>query len=527
VTLTKYNEYNEVLSETDPLGHATRYAYDERGNCLITAMPGGAQLQREYDVQDRCVALTDAVGGQWQWTYDPAGNLSARTNPLGNTERYEYANGLLVCLVETGKRVTELTYDTAYNLLSPRLPEGLPSHWLCDGWGRARKSTDARGNVQWREYDLLNRLLTMHEPDGNVRRFAYDALNNIVRTQDRSSDVQYAYRGLGSLMRRIEAGTVVEFWHDTEEQLRAVVNEHGLAYRFELDGEGNVITEVGFDGLTRRYQRDVSGRVVELELPTGLLTRYAYDSVGRITQVHYGDGSREAYNYRPDGLLLAATNDTLAVTFEHDVMGNLLRETQGLHVVSSEADVKGHRVSLTSSLGAQVSYTRDAAGRVEQLQAGRWQARFERDAQGLELRRQLPRGVHLRSVRDPLGRLSEQRVSTGMGGSLSSRTRTYHWQADDRLTQIADSQRGLTRFEHDAVGNLVATTFGDGQRQLRQPDAVSNLFTTAERRERQYGSAGQLLVANGTAYAYDELGNLMRKTLPTGQQWAYGWNAAG
>lgn len=35
VTLT---EYNELLSETDPLGHATSYEYDERGNCLATAM---------------------------------------------------------------------------------------------------------------------------------------------------------------------------------------------------------------------------------------------------------------------------------------------------------------------------------------------------------------------------------------------------------------------------------------------------------------------------------------------------------
>jgi uncharacterized protein RhaS with RHS repeats len=99
---------------------------------------------------------------------------------------------------------------------------------------------------------------TVHEPDGNVQRFAYDALDNVVRAQDRHHDVQYAYRGLGRLGRRVETGTAVEFWHDTEERLRAVVNEHGLVYRFELDGE--VITEAGFDGLTRRYVRDAGGR---------------------------------------------------------------------------------------------------------------------------------------------------------------------------------------------------------------------------------------------------------------------------
>ena len=38
-----------------------------------------------------------------------------------------------------------------------------------------------------------------------------------------------------------------------QERLRAVVNEHGLAYRFELDAKGDVVTEVGFDGLTCRH----------------------------------------------------------------------------------------------------------------------------------------------------------------------------------------------------------------------------------------------------------------------------------
>jgi YD repeat-containing protein len=269
VTLTEYTDYNELLRKTDPLGYATTNTYDERGNCLTTTTPDGAQVQRAYDAQDQLVALTDAVGGRWQWAYDAAGNLSARTNPLGNTERYEYANGLLVHLVERGQRFTELTYDAAHNLVAQRLLDNQPSRWLCDGWGRTSKLIDTRGNVQWREYDLLGRVVTLHEPDGNIRRLTYDGLNNVVRMQDRHYDVQYYYKGLGRLIRRVEAGASVEFWHDTEEQLRAVVNEHGLAYRFERDRKGDIIVETGFDGLTRSYQRDQAGQVVEAELPTG------------------------------------------------------------------------------------------------------------------------------------------------------------------------------------------------------------------------------------------------------------------
>lgn len=41
VTISTYNEYGELLSETDGLGQATRYEYNERGNCTATHLPDG------------------------------------------------------------------------------------------------------------------------------------------------------------------------------------------------------------------------------------------------------------------------------------------------------------------------------------------------------------------------------------------------------------------------------------------------------------------------------------------------------
>jgi len=375
---------------------------------------------------------------------------------------------------------------------------------------------------------LLSRVTTVHEPDGNVRHFTYDGLDNMVRAQDRHHDVQYAYRGMGRLIRRVEAGTAVEFLHDTEEQLRAIVNEHGLTYRFELDGVGDIITEVGFDGLTRRYGRDIGGRVQELTLPTGQRTRYGYDRRGHVTEVVYSDGATEQYHYRADGGLLEAVNDTTIVAFERDVMGRVLTETQGPHSITNEYDPLGYRIGVVSSLGAAVRYTRDVAGQLEQIKAGEWQgqALFTRDAQGLEIQRSLSGGVQVRWKRDALGRLTEQRIATG-NSRVAERVRSYGWQENDRLSSIQDSQHGLTRYEHDAVGNLAATTFADGTRELRLPDAVGNLFRITDRQDRRYGPAGQLLEAKGTQYAYDALGNLSKKTLRTGQEWRYAWNSAG
>jgi uncharacterized protein RhaS with RHS repeats len=78
----------------------------------------------------------------------------------------------------------------------------------------------------------------------------------------------------------------------------------------------------------------------------------------------------------------------------------------------------------------------------------------------------------------------------GLGGPQLGRTRSYGWQAGDRLAQIQDSQYGRTQYEHDAVGNLVATTYSDGTRELRLPDTVGNLFTRADRQDRRYARLG-------------------------------------
>jgi YD repeat-containing protein len=334
--------------------------------------------------------------------------LIRRSDPIGQTVAYTYQEGRLTVLTdEATHRATTLSYDAAGNLLELQTADGQQSRWLYDGWGWVRKSADARGNVQWREHDLLGQVLTVHEPDGNVRRLAYDGLDNVTRVQDRHAQVQYAYRGLGRLIRRVEAGTAVEFLHDTEEQLQTIINEHGLTYRFELDGVGDVVTEAGFDGLMRHYQRDAGGRVAALELPTGQRTHYRYDPAGRVMQVQYSDGSTETYKYRVDGALLEAGNETTTVAFTRNGQVQVLQEQQGARTLSSTYDARGRRNRLRSWLGADVQYTHDRQGAVTQMRAGSWQALFERDAQGLEVQRTLSGGVRTRSERDSWGRLWE------------------------------------------------------------------------------------------------------------------------
>ncbi|RZK91919.1 MAG: hypothetical protein EOO62_33845, partial [Hymenobacter sp.] len=162
VTLTIYNEFNDLLDQTDPLGRKTSYTYDEWGNCLQMTLADEAKWQRAYNAQGQLTALVDAVGGRWHWTYDEAGNVLTRTTPSGATDHYAYAQGLLVRHVTQARQVTEFLYDGARNVAQTHLSVGSARRKLHDGWGLPRKLTDERGNVQWREYDLLGRVVALY-----------------------------------------------------------------------------------------------------------------------------------------------------------------------------------------------------------------------------------------------------------------------------------------------------------------------------------------------------------------------------
>jgi len=53
--------------------------------------------------------------------------------------------------------------------------------------------------------------------------------------------------------------------------------------------------------------------------------------------------------------------------------------------------------------------------------------------------------------------------------------------------------------------------FNDGLEQLRNPDAIGNLFETKERKDRKYSPGGKLLESKNAFFSYDEEGFLIEK----------------
>lgn len=532
-----YDAQMRKVSEVDPLGGATRWTYNERGDCTMIVGPDKAVTKVEYNAQSNPVRAYDAMRGKWEWEYDSHCRVTSRTNPLGARTAYIYEHGAApTAVVDPAGHRTHFEYDTHHNLARVTLPSGGYHEFRHDGLGRRiESSSDGLAKTTWR-FDVLGQLTREECADGDVREFEHDAQGNTTRVRSRKQDVRFEYAGASRLHRRTECGTELSFHYNTEGQLLGISNELGHSYRFELDATGAVHTEHGFDKSERTYERDAAGRVTTIWRPQQRSTVYAYDPAGRVTHVKYHDGTTETYAYREDGQLVEAANDTVRVRFERDILGRIVREQRGDYWIASQHDHTDRRVGVTSSLGAHQSVLRSALGEVEAVAYGSdenfnpraWDVRIERDSQGREVARQLPGAVDIRWVRDSVGRSIQHYVATESG---SLRDRKYTWDFGDQLRQDVDSARGVTLYAHDALGRLAWSKSPEGEVVFRSPDSVGNLHRDEARRDRSYGSAGELKHSRGpdgsTEFEHDLEGNLVRKTSPDGTQWCYEWNAAG
>lgn len=520
-----YNEYNELLTETDELERTTAYAYDEWGNRVAITRPGGGTLNIRYE-HFLPVAIKDAANkGVWLWKYNEAGQPLMRIGPTQDVTRYTYEQGLLKTVISPEGQETVLYYDEQYNLVKATLPGHTTTAWQYDALGRCTWLSDSEGNEQRFQFDQQGRLTAHKGADGNQMLLKYDAYDHIIYARDKQYEVSFEYTVLGSLKSRIQNGTKVEFRYDAEEQLRAVRNEAGNFYTFLYDPAGRITEEKSFDGLTRRYHRDPAGQISTLVRPGGKQTRYSYDADGNMIQITYDDGSEEFFSYDSNGLMLEAVNEHGTIQLVRDAAGKVISETQNGFQVLSHYDNTGRRTAITSSLGANINFTYDVMGYVQNVMATmghrQWTAHIKHNVEGMELERLLPGQVKLCWQYDSINRPLEQQVLSG--GQLL-RSKSYRWDVNERLSEIFNNiTHHGTRFYYDEGGFLNGASHEDGTRQYRVADQTGNIYEEPVQKDRRYGKAGQLLQKGGTSYQYDDEGSLIKKVTAEGKTWRYDW----
>lgn len=311
----------------------------------------------------------------------------------------------------------------------------------------------------------------------------------------------------------------------------------------EYDLAGRLVRETTFGGRVHEYRYDKAGRRAEAVHASGRRTRFERGARGELRALHAPDGATVRYGYDGLGRLTEAVNGECAVRFEYDAYGRVVREQSGDDVIESRHDAAGRKVARRTSLGHEVAFDRDANGRLRGLMVDAdprwmrwtrddlerttrpsrpWQMHVTLDAVGREVERRLPGEVTARWDRDDCTRTHTHRVSHG-DRVLSAQE--YRWRERNELAVRVDARRGLTRFDHDERGRLVAEHGPEGSVRYRVADEVGDLYASPLRTDRVYGPGGVLCEAEGERFVHDVAGRLVERVARDGRRWRYAWDA--
>lgn len=511
VTRHTYDDKHHRLTATDPLGRVTRWAYDEHGRNTSVTAPDGGVTRSEYDAQDRLIKTTDAAGNVTRREYDALGNIitltdaagkitrhtydgkrhTAATHPDGKRQTKEYdAAGRPVRETSPDGGVTTRTYDIGNRVLtvsqsSPSLPSPASSAFTYDALGRRTSATDPLGRVTRWTYDAAGNVLAEIRPDGLQTSHTYDAHNRRTSTTD-------------------AAGNVTRFEYDVAANLTALTDARGNTYRFTYDARHRKTAMIYPDGSQETWAYDLAGRLAGYVNRAGQTKTIAYNAGGQpvsetwIDSVMVGGALRPdiprptTYQYDTAGRLTLLDNDRAKLAYTYDALGRVTSETSDLsalvpglavHTVRYGLDPLGRKSELTYPDGSKVSYDYDDRGRLESVNDGPGRAVGRYDY-------------------DPLGRIAKLTRDNNVVTS-------YAYDMAGQLTDIAHTKSNTvlagTHYSLDQLGRRVAQTREDNITENYAYDLTGQLTGV------DYGHVGGTSRPDGwpdrEGFAYDPAGN--------------------
>lgn len=520
-----------LASVTNALGQVTQLTgYDANGNLLSLVDANGVQTTLTYDLRGRLTSkrVGDEVTG---YTYDPVGQLTQVMLPDGSLTRY--------------------TYDSAHRLVGIADALGNQMTYTLDAMGNRIKEEvkDPSGQLartRSRIYDALNRLAQDVGARGQSTRYEYDPNGNRTKVTDPlNQSTVSSYDTLNRLIQVTDPGQgQTRYSYDGQDRLNSVTDARNLATRYSVDGLGNRISQSSPDTGTSSSTYDEAGNETSRIDAKGQQTRSTYDALNRPLRITYADGSATQYRWDLGALGIGrlsqideyGTDGNLQRSLQrrYDAQGRVIAEsrTQGGQTHTTGYEYRAGLLSrLTLPSGKQVSYSRNAAGQVSQIQVtSEGQTRtVARDLiyypfGGLQSYTDGAGQTHRRAqdldgqtssytlgsnnwlvIYDDAGRITGQ-MDTGNAANSG----LYNYDALDRVINATLPQTSYG-YRYDAVGNRTQQLMGSSSRTYSMASNSNQVSTLSNPSQTlSYDANGSLISDGLVQYAYDVRGRLIQ-----------------
>ena len=544
VTLTEKDKYGEILSGTDPLGRITRIERNQYGDASRITRPDGSELAVAYDERRQPVAITEPGGALWRYEFGGHGALTVVTDPCGAMTRYGRDElGRLTEVADPLGNVRTVLCNKAGQPVQITDPLGGVVRLRRDPFGRIVEATDALGATTRSEWDREGRLRARTAPDGARESWEYDGEGNLLAHTGPSGAVtRYEYGPFDLPTARIEPdGAVYRFAYDKQLRLAEVTNPQGRRWTYEHDAAGNLVAETDFNGARRTYAVDAAGQLTAQEGAAGQRISFERDLLGRVVARTAGEALYQ-YEYDAAGCLRRAQGPDALVDYARDGVGRIVAESSNGRTLASSYDAAGQRVSRTTPGGVVSAWDYDPAGLPIRLSGSGGNLGFRHDAAGREVERYLGPGALLSQSFDQVGRLATQGIwaydqrSAAEPAPRQLQARIYSYRTDGLPLEVQDAQRGTSAYNLDPVGRVTAVQAATW-REAYAYDSLGNLAEAETPTADEDATGPVALTHQGTVvrsvgrtrFDHDPAGRITRQTRRTlsGQvrEWTYTWDA--
>ncbi|MGH7025089.1 MAG: hypothetical protein ACREEB_16085, partial [Caulobacteraceae bacterium] len=447
-TAFAYNPAGQLTAATNPLGQTTTNHYNSTGDLTsIVNADGATQASLTYDAFDRVATRTDSEGWTVAYAYDAADRLIATTYPDGTSETYAYQNLDLASYRDRLGRTWSYTHDADRRLTTITDPGGHRTLFGYSPVGEVTSRTDPNANVTRWAYDVEGRLTTKTYADLRTLTFIYETATSRLKsvTDALGQTKQFTYA---------EDDQVLDVSY-----LSAVNPTPNVAFAYDpyfprrvsmTDGTGTTQYAYGPVGLPGALE-------VQQETAPLASIPYAYDALGRLSSRTVAGSGPETFGYDSLGRLTSHASDLGSFTLAYlgqtgqvasrQLSGALLA-TSWTHLPNS-GDRRLSGLS-TSGFSPGQSTGFSFATNAENFITGQIQTSDVAIA--------YPPGSLAQTASynglNQLTNLSGQGLMWDADGNLTSDgTRTYSWDAENRLVAIAyPGQPGkATTFAYDGL----------------------------------------------------------------------------
>ncbi len=378
VTITPNATYDidgNLLTQTDALGHTTKYQYDLMNRVIKTTFADGSTVSYAYDAFGNQISITDQKGNTVTKTYDDYDRLSQIKDANGGITKFNYdSEGRLLTLTDANGHNTTYTYDPNGNVLTQANSLNHTTQYTYDPAGNVATKTDANGKILIYMYDAFNQLISTTYPDGTEVTAVYDKLGRKTSMTDSTGQTKYTYDDMGRLLTKKSPGTnnTITYTYDSEGNRLTNVDQDNRTITNTYDALNRLASVKDLNGTTT-YGYDAVSNKVLVTSPNGVSENYTYDSLNRVLSVvnqgALGVIASFTNMYDPAGMIIKKIfQDGSWMQYTYDALNQLLEETKQTSTATIydyvyTYDPVGNRMTWNYN-GILRSYNYDAANRL-------------------------------------------------------------------------------------------------------------------------------------------------------------------